>query len=61
MPHPDGPTRLTKRPAPTAKLTSRTAVNSPAGVSNVLVTLSTWIIGLRFHTIGEGRMIASVA
>src|SRR6266404_4869964 len=45
LPHPDGPTRLTKRPAATRKLTSSTAVNSPAGVSNVRVTRSTTIIG----------------
>src|SRR5262245_327750 len=46
FPHPDGPTRLTKRPASTRKLTSRTAVNSPVGVSNVRVTRSSVIIGL---------------
>jgi hypothetical protein len=44
LPHPDGPTRLTKRPAATRKLTSRTAVKSPAGVPNVRVTRSTVII-----------------
>src|SRR5215813_5986601 len=44
FPHPDGPTRLTKRPAATRKLTSRTAVKSPVGVSNVRDTRSTVII-----------------
>ena len=45
LPHPDGPTRLTKRPAATRKLTSSTAVKSPVAVSNVRVTRSTTIIG----------------
>src|ERR1700675_745641 len=44
LPHPDGPTKLTKRPAPTLKLTSRTAVKSPPAVSNVRVTRSTVIM-----------------
>jgi hypothetical protein len=44
LPQPEGPTRLTKRPGPTVKLTSRTAVNAPVGVSNVLVARSTTII-----------------
>src|SRR2546423_966555 len=44
LPHPEGPTRLTNRPDATRKLTSRTAVNSPVGVSNVRVTLSRVII-----------------
>src|SRR2546423_14985114 len=35
LPHPDGPTRLTKRPAATRKLTSSTAGKSPAGASDV--------------------------
>src|SRR5258706_10036644 len=44
LPHPEGPTRLTNRPDPTRKLTSRTAVNSPVGVSNVRVTFWSAII-----------------
>ncbi len=44
LPQPDGPTMLTKRPGATVKLTSRTAVSSPVGVSNVRVTRSHAII-----------------
>src|SRR5262250_1685016 len=46
LPQPEGPTRLTNRPASTRKLTSRTAVKSPVGVSNVRVTRSSVIIAL---------------
>ena len=40
LPQPDGPIRLTKRPAGTASVTSASAVKTPDGASNIMLTPS---------------------
>src|SRR5216684_7858245 len=50
LPQPDGPIRLTKRPAGIDSVTGASARNAPAGVLNVMLTSSTQSFG------GEGGM-----
>src|SRR5712692_1784585 len=45
LPHPDGPIRLAKRPCGMETVMGASAAKAPAGVRNVMLTLSTWSFG----------------